>query len=70
MRWTVPVPIPEGRSHLQDTHAFRKLVSHLPFGRTIYLVPAEFHALRYRALETCFDSWADHRPLELRKGAG
>src|SRR5215813_7404139 len=27
-------PDPEGRSHLQDTHAFRKLVSHLPFGRT------------------------------------
>ena len=61
-------PDPEGPSHLQDTHAFRKLVSHLPFGRTIYLRPAEFHALRYRALETCFDPLADHRPLKLSKG--
>src|SRR5215813_12771048 len=52
-------PDPEGPSHLQDTHAFRKLVSHLPFGRTIYLRPAEFHALRYRALETCFDPLTD-----------
>src|SRR5262245_11447124 len=55
---------------LQNAHTLRKLLSHLPFGRAIYLRPAEFHALRYRALETCFDSWADHRPLELRKGAG
>src|SRR6516164_2159244 len=61
-------PDPEGPSHLQDTHAFRKLVSHLPFGRIIYLRPAEFHALRYRALETCFDPLADHRPLKLSKG--
>src|SRR5215468_10963059 len=44
-------PDPEGPSHLQDTHAFRKLVSHLPFGRTIYLRPAELHALSNRALK-------------------
>src|SRR5262249_34567112 len=62
-------PDPEGPSHLQDTHAFRKLLSHLAFGRAIYLRPAEFHALRYCALETCFDPLTDHRPLKLRKGA-
>src|SRR5215472_15817734 len=61
-------PDPEGLSHLQETHAFRKLVSHLPFDRTIYLGPAEFHALRYRAIETCFDLLTDHRfvPWHLR----
>src|SRR5215469_8586502 len=60
-------PDPEGPRHLQDTHAFRKLVSHLPFGRTIYLRPAEFHALRYRALETCFDPLTDHRPSQTQQ---
>src|SRR5215471_10463076 len=63
-------PDPEGPSHLHDTHAFRKLVSHLPFDRTIYLGPAEFHALRHGTLEPCFDALANHRPLELGKGAG
>src|SRR5262249_24921190 len=38
------------------THAFRKLVSHLPFSRTIYLRPAEFHALS--------DGDALHRHIE------
>src|SRR5262249_32778516 len=61
-------PDPERPRHLQDAHALRKLFSHLPFGRTIYLGTAEFHALRYRALETCFDPLADHRPLKLSKG--
>ena len=63
-------PEPERPRHLQDAHAFRKLLSHLPFGRAIYLRPAELHALSNGALETCFDPLSDHRPLELRKGAG
>ena len=54
---------------LQDTDALRKLLSHPPLGRTVYLRPAEFHALRYGALETCFDPLTDHRPLKLSKGA-
>ena len=63
-------PDPERSRHLQDAHALRKLLSHLPFGRAIYLRPAELHALSNGARETCFDPLADHRPLELRKGAG
>src|SRR6516164_4667527 len=61
---------PEGPSHLQDTHAFRKLVSHLPLGRAVDLRSAELHALSDGALETCFDPLTDHRPLKLSKGAG
>src|SRR6516225_418927 len=34
-------PDPERPRHLQDAHALRKLLSHLPFGRAIYLRPAE-----------------------------
>src|SRR6516162_9870579 len=61
-------PDPERFRHLQDTHTFRKLLSHLPFGRAIYLRPAELHALSNGALEPCFDPLPDHRPLKLRKG--
>src|SRR5215471_17212154 len=64
-----PSSEPEGPSHLQDTHAFRKLVSHLPFSRAVYLRAAELHALSNRALEAGFDSLADHRSLKLSKGA-
>src|SRR5262249_46296425 len=32
-----------------------KLLSHLPFGRAVYLRPGELHALRNSALQTCFD---------------
>src|SRR5262249_18828370 len=35
-------------------HQFR-LLSHLPLGRAVYLRPAELHALRNSALQTCFD---------------
>jgi hypothetical protein len=59
----------ERLGNFQDTHALRKLLSNLPFRRTVYLRPAEFHALRYGALETCFDPLTDHRPLKLSKGA-
>jgi len=55
--------------HLQDTHTLRKLPSHLPFGRAVYLRPAELHALGDGALETCLYPLANHRPLEFRKGA-
>src|SRR5262245_1650373 len=53
----------------QDSQALRKLLSHLPLSRAVYLRPAELHALRDGALETCFYSLADHRPLKLSKGA-
>src|SRR5262245_48335336 len=46
-------PEPERLGHLQDTHTLRKLLSHLPFGRDVYLRPAELHALGDGALETC-----------------
>src|SRR5262245_26964859 len=39
------IPDAERPRHLQDSHALRKLLSHLPFGRAIYLRPAELHAL-------------------------
>jgi len=45
---------------LQDADALRKLLSHLAFGRAVYLRPAEPHALGDGALETCFDSLANH----------
>src|SRR5215471_9114168 len=48
-------PDPERLGHLQDTHTLRKLLSHPAFGRAVDLRSAELHALRYRALETCFD---------------
>ena len=63
-------PDAEGPCHLQDAHALRKLLSHLAFGCAVDLRSAELHALSNGALETCFDPLSDHRPLELRKGAG
>jgi len=63
-------PEPERPRHLQDAHAFRKLLSHLPFGRAIYLRSAELHALGDGALETCFDPLSDHGPLKFSEGAG
>src|SRR5262249_1821788 len=62
-------PNPERPRHLQDAHALRKLLSHLPFGRAVYLRPAELRALSDGALEAGFDSLADHRPLKLSKRA-
>jgi hypothetical protein len=69
MRRTVPVPIPSNLATFQDTRAISKLLSHLPFGRAVYLRPAELHALSNRALEACFDSLANHRPLKFGKRA-
>src|SRR6516165_5730567 len=63
-------PDPERLGNLQDTHALRKLPSHLPLGRAVYLRPAELHALGDSALEARFDALADHRPLELSERAG
>src|SRR5215471_11016254 len=63
-------PDPERPRHLQDAHALRKLLSHLAFGRAIYLRPAELHALSNGALEARFDALANHRPLKLSKRAG
>jgi hypothetical protein len=62
-------PDAERLGHLQDTHALRKLLSHLAFGRAVYLRPAELHALGDGALEACFDSLANHGPLKFSKGA-
>src|SRR4029077_11514372 len=56
--------------HLQDTLTPRKLLSHLAFGRSVYLRAAELHALSDGALEACFDPLANHRPLKFGKGAG
>src|SRR6516225_7435795 len=63
-------PDPEGPSHLQDTHTLRKLLSHLAFGRAVYLRPAELHALSDSALEAGFDSLANHCALKLSERAG
>src|SRR5262245_4692831 len=54
---------------LQDTRALRKLLSHLAFGRAVYLRSAELHALGDGALEPRFDSLANHCALEFSKGA-
>src|SRR6516225_11931537 len=56
--------------HLQNTHTLRELPSNLPLGRAVDLRSAELHALRHGTLEPCFDALANHRPLELGKGAG
>src|SRR5262245_17093640 len=58
-------PDPERFGHLQDTHALRKLLSNLPFRRTVYLRPAELHTLSNRALEAGFDTLSDHCALKL-----
>ena len=61
MRWTVPVPIPSDLAtfniptpFLQHTDTLRKLLSHLPFRRAVYLRPVELHGLGDGALETYF----------------
>jgi hypothetical protein len=65
MRWTVSVPMPS------DLATFlRKLMSNLPFRRTVYLRSAELHALSNRALEAGFDSFANHCALKLSERAG
>src|SRR5262245_63474149 len=60
----------ERPGNLQDTHAVRKVLSNLPFRRTVYLRPAELHPLTNRALEARLDALANHGPLELSEGAG
>src|SRR5262245_12350988 len=62
-------PDAERLGNLQDTHALRKLLSHLAFGHAVYLRPAELHALSNGALEAGFDSLANHCALEFSKGA-
>jgi hypothetical protein len=62
-------PDAERLGHLQDTHALRKLLSHLLFGRAVYLRPAELHALSDGAPEACFDPLANHGPLKFSEGA-
>ena len=66
MRCTVPVPIPSDLA----TFKIPKLLSHLAFGRAVYLRPAELHALGNSALEARFDALANQRPLELSERAG
>jgi hypothetical protein len=56
----------ERLGHPQNTHALSKLLPHLAFGRAVDLRPAELHALSDGALETCFDSLANHGPLNDR----
>src|SRR6516225_7601153 len=63
-------PDPEGLGYLQHTHPFRKPLSHLAFGRAVYLRPTEFHTLGDGALEACFYSLSDHRRLKLSKRTG
>src|SRR5262245_51821801 len=63
-------PDAERLGNLQDTHALRKLLSNLPFYRTVYLRPAELHALSNRALEAGFDPLANHCALKLSERAG
>jgi hypothetical protein len=60
-------PDAERLGNLQNTHALRKLLSNLPFRRTVYLRPAKLHALCDGALEACFDALANHRPLRQRR---
>src|SRR5262245_66102926 len=64
MRWTVPVPSQSDFATFKIP-TLRKLLSPLPFGRAVYLRPAELHALGDGALETCLYQLANHRPLEL-----
>src|SRR5262245_4942396 len=63
-------PDAERLGNLQDTHALRKLLSHLPFGHAVYLRPAELYALSDGALEAGFDALADHCALKLSERAG
>jgi hypothetical protein len=61
----VPVPIPSDL-----TQALRKLLSHLPFCRAVYLRTAELHALGNRSLEAGFDSLANYCALKLSERTG
>src|SRR5262245_48975980 len=63
-------PDAERLGNLQDTHARRKLLSNLPFGRTVYLRPAELHAVSNRTLEARFDAFANRCALKLSERAG
>src|SRR5262249_42658558 len=46
------------------------LLSHLPLGRAVDLRPAELHALRNSALQTCFDPSISPRSTWCRCDAG
>jgi hypothetical protein len=70
MRWTVPVPIPSDFATFKITYSLRKLLSHLPFGRAVYLRPAELHALGKGAFEARLHALSHHAAFEFRKGAG
>src|SRR5262245_62087763 len=61
IRCTVPVPIASDLATFNIPAAF---------DRAVYLRPTEFHTLSDGALEACFYSLSDHRPLELSKRAG
>src|SRR5215471_18482671 len=63
-------PDAERLGNLQDTHTLRKLMSNLPFRRTVYLRSAELHALSNRTLEAGFHSLANHCALKLSERAG
>src|SRR6266576_4324212 len=54
----------------QDPRSLRKLPSHLPFGRAVYLRPTKPHALGDGSLESGLDPLPNHRALELSKGSG
>jgi hypothetical protein len=54
----------------QDPRSLRKLPSHLPFGRAVYLRPTKPHALGNGSLEPGLDPLPNHRALELSKGSG
>ena len=51
-----------------DPHSPRKLPSHLPFDRAVYLRPTRPHALGDGSLESGLDPLPNHRALELSKG--
>jgi hypothetical protein len=54
----------------QDPRSLRKLPSHFPFGRAVYLRPTKPHALGDGSLEPGLDPLPNHRALELSKGSG
>src|SRR6478672_1383778 len=54
----------------QDPRSLRKLPTHLPFGRVVYLRPTKPHALGDGSLESGLDPLPNHRALELSKGSG
>src|SRR5262245_6510774 len=62
-------PDTERLGYPQDTDTLRKLVSNLPLGRDVDLRPPALHALGDGALELCFYSLANHRPLKLGENA-